>query len=105
MVQTYSNNKKIYSVDMMFAYLNIFKPKSQQVEVNKLLHVLEFKGWGDPQKNIFYSALDVINHPKKNKTYKRELERIEQANLQYPIILDNSGFVIDGVHRLSKAFF
>ena len=27
MVQTYSDNNKIYSVDMMFAYINIYKPK------------------------------------------------------------------------------
>lgn len=28
MVNTFSDDKKIYSVDMMFAYVNIFKTKN-----------------------------------------------------------------------------
>ena len=31
MVQTFSDNNKIYSVDMMFAYINIFKPKYEKL--------------------------------------------------------------------------
>jgi len=34
---TNSNGKQIYSVDMMIAYVNIFKPKSQSIEVKTLL--------------------------------------------------------------------
>ena len=101
MVQTYSNNNKIYSVDMMFAYINIYKPKSQKVYIKTLLHNLEHKGWsgGTPNKSDRYSPLDVINNPKK---YKNEIERINKANLKYPIIVYNN-YVIDGVHRLTKS--
>ena len=100
MIQTYSNNKKIYSVDMMFAYLNIHKHPIINVPISKLLDTLEYKGWGNPSKNIYYSAIDVIKNPKK---YKNEINGIKKSNLKYPIIMDEK-HIIDGVHRLSKAF-
>lgn len=100
MVQSYSIGKKIYSVDMMFAYINIFKPKSTKVPVAKLVNALEYEGWGDPQEDIYYSAFDVLDNPRK---YKKEMARIKKANLQYPIIMDKK-FIIDGVHRLTKAY-
>lgn len=100
MVQTFSDENNIYSVDMMFAYINIFKPKYKNLKVNDLLYTLEFKGWGDPSKNIFYSAFDVLAKPDK---YSDEIKRIKNADLKYPIIIAN-GFVVDGVHRLTKAY-
>jgi len=102
MVQTYSNNNKIYSVDMMFAYINIYKPKSINVDIKSLIKTLEYKLWGNPQKNIYYSPIEVIKNP-KNKKYKHEINRIKKANMKYPIIIDGN-HVIDGVHRLTKAF-
>jgi len=100
MVQTYSINKKIYSIDMMFAYLNIYKHPTISVPVSKLLNALEDKSWGNHSKKIYYSANDVIKNPKK---YKNEMDRIKKANLKYPIIIDEK-YVIDGIHRLSKAY-
>jgi hypothetical protein len=47
MPQIFSDNKKIYSVDMMFAYINIFKPTYTKIKIDQLLHNLEYKGWGD----------------------------------------------------------
>ena len=102
MVQTYSDNNKIYSVDMMFAYINIYKPKSIYIDIKHLLKTLEYKGWGNPKKNIYYSPLDVIKNL-KNKKYKDEIKRIENANFKYPIIMDGNN-VVDGVHRLTKAY-
>jgi len=48
----------------------------------------------------FYSPLDVINNPKK---YRDEYNKINEANLNYPIIIDKYN-IIDGVHRLTKAY-
>jgi len=101
MVRTFSSNRKIYSVDMMFAYINIYKPKSTSVDIDDLLHNLEYKGWGDPIKSILYSPLDVLKNPNK-KQYKKEIQRIENADLKYPIIIYNNN-IVDGVHRLTKA--
>ena len=102
MVQTYSSNKKIYSVDMMFSYLNLFSYPVTTIDIKKYLYTLDFKGWGDPSKNIFYSPMDVINNP-NNKEYANEINRIKEADLSYPIIAD-SKHIIDGVHRLTKAY-
>ena len=101
-MQTFSNEKYIYSVDMMFAYINLFK-KNLEVEsipVDEIKNALEFKGWGDPRKKL-YSPKDVLKNPKK---YPDEVKRIENADLKYPIIMfENPGFIVDGVHRLTKA--
>ena len=101
MVQTFSDNQYIYSVDMMFAYLNTHKHPAKKISVNEYKDGLEQKSWGDPAAGIYYSALDVITHPRK---YKNEYKRILKANLSYPIIISLDGFIIDGVHRLTKAY-
>ena len=80
MVQTFSDNNNIYSVDMMFAYINTYKPPSIFISVESLLINLEHKGWGDPKQNIYYSAFDVIEN-QKNKKYRDEIKRIEKANM------------------------
>ena len=100
-LQTFSDGTKIYSVDMMFAYINIFNPPSSKMELGRLTKSLEWKGWGDPAKKQYYSALDVINNP-TNKKYKDEIRRIKNANLRYPIIVHGTN-IVDGVHRLTKA--
>jgi len=106
MVQTYSNNNNIYSVDMMFAYINLYKPDYTIINMNLLYNSLEYKGWGDPKKKISYSALDVLNNPKKKK-YKKEIDRINNADLRYPIIINkhnNNYIIVDGIHRLTKSY-
>lgn len=94
MVQTFSDNKNIYSVDLMFAYINIFKPKHTKVNVVNCTHTLDYKRWCDPVKNIYYSPNDVLQNP---KMYKDEYLRIQNANLKYPIIIADN-FIVDGVH-------
>lgn len=84
MVRTYSDGKRIYSVDMMLAYINTFKPDYVDVPISNYLHVLDYDGWGDPSKNIFYSANAVLANPNK---YKNEYKLIKSANMSYPIIV------------------
>jgi len=101
MPQHYSNGNRIYLVDMMFAYINIFKPKSETVTVESLLYSLEHKSWGDPETGEKFSPLDAIADP-TNKKYKREIDKIATADLSYPIII-GGGHLVDGKHRLTKA--
>lgn len=37
------------------------------------------------------------------KNFVFEMQRVKKANLKYPIILDNEGFICDGWHRVVKA--
>jgi hypothetical protein len=57
---------------------------------------MDTKGWGDG--NI--SVNDVLKNPKK---YKDDYNRINNANLKYPIIMDIKGNIFDGVHRYIKS--
>ena len=101
MPQTYSDGNNIYNVDMMFAYFNIFRfPVEKIIIDDKLLRNLEFKGWGDPEKKIYYSPHEVLKNPKK---YDEEYARIKMADLKFPIIVHND-IIVDGVHRLCKAY-
>lgn len=99
MVQTYSDNKAVYSVDMMFVYLKYHKHPVTKINVSDLVKTLEYQGWGNPSKGIRYSALDVLEKPKK---YPDDYERIINADLSYPIIITKN-YIVDGVHRLTKA--
>lgn len=101
MVRTFSDNKKIYSVDMMFAYLNLFEHPVTKINVVDYASVLEYDRWGDPKKHNYYSPADVLKNPTK-KSYKDDFERIQNANLTYPIIIYKNN-IVDGVHRLAKA--
>lgn len=100
MVQTYSDGKTIYSVDMMFAYISVFKPRSRKIKVESYEKTLDFNGWGDPSKGVKYSPKDVLETPSK---FKDEINRIEKADMSFPIIVTSKGYVVDGVHRLTKA--
>lgn len=105
MVRTCGIGKKIYSVDMMFAYINLFKKslKIHKISIDYLKKNLEYDGWGDPIKKILYSPHDVLTKSKKvpKKLLKRELKQIKDADLSYPIIIYGD-IIIDGVHRLVK---
>lgn len=101
MPQTFSDNKGVYSVDMMFAYLKNNKYPIKKINVEEYMDTLEYPGWGEPDKNIYYSAMDVVNNPKK---YSDDYKRILKADLSYPIIISSDNFIVDGVHRLTKAF-
>ena len=100
-MQTYSDNKYTYSVDMMFAYLHNYKNDKIKLEVSKLVPQMDYKGWGDPAKGIKYSPMEVLADP---VAYPKDTVRIENANLSYPIIVSYDGNIIDGMHRLSKAY-
>ena len=96
MPHTASKGKNVYSVDLMFAYINIFKPKITKINVSSINYDMNLKGWGDGDTSVN----DVLQNPKK---YKDDYDRINKANLKYPIIMDTKGNIFDGVHRYIKA--
>jgi hypothetical protein len=100
MVMSHSDNNYIYSVDMMFVYLKNHKMVHEKIPISQLIHNLEYKGWGNVEKSIYYSALDVLKSPRK---YQKDYIRIQKADLKWPIIINEHGDIIDGVHRLTKA--
>ncbi len=95
MPHTTSKGKNVYSVDLMFAYINIFKPKINKINVKDINYDMDIKGWDNNT-----SVNDVLKNPKK---YKDDYDRIIKAKLKYPIIMDTKGNIYDGVHRYIKS--
>ena len=89
-------NKKVYSVDLMLAYINIVKPHIYKIKLNKLNYDMDNKCWDDRKTSVN----DVLKNPKK---YKYDYDNINNADLKYPIIINNKGLIYDGVHRYSKS--
>lgn len=96
MPHTSGKGKIVYSVDMMIAYINIFKPNFVKININTIDYDLDNKGWGDAD----ISVNDVLRNPKK---YKTDHDKIKNADLKYPIIMDTKGNILDGVHRFIKS--
>lgn len=94
--KTYSDEKQIYSVDMMMAYVNLFKPKAINFSIEDNLWQIEQPVWGE------YSPADVLKSPSKKK-YAENMERIHNADLSYPIFATGKHQIIDGYHRILKA--
>jgi hypothetical protein len=97
MPRTTSNGKLIYSVDMMLAYVNIFKPLVVKIPLSDIKLDFDFNGWGDGKTKI--SVNDVLANKKK---YSTDYARIKNADLRYPILM-YKGEILDGVHRYVKA--
>lgn len=98
MVHTYSDNDKIYSVDMMIAYVNIFECHSKTILVEDYVDLLKLKCWRKNSKK--YTPLDVLNNP---ELYEYDYEKIINADVNYPVIIHDNN-IIDGMHRLSNAY-
>jgi hypothetical protein len=94
--KTYRDDKYIYSVDMMMAYVNTNKHPIEKVPVLKHLQQLQQPVWGD------YSPSDVLQHPERKK-YADNIKRIKEADLSYPIFMTSKYQIIDGYHRFLKA--
>jgi hypothetical protein len=96
-IEYFSDNKYKYSIALMFAYINLCKPKEKiKLNVDDLRFNLEYNCW---ENNV--RPIDVINDI-NNKKYKNEVSRIKNANIKYPIIIDSNYNILDGYHRYVK---
>jgi hypothetical protein len=98
--QTCSDGENIYSIGMMFMYLEKFPKTSKKIALSDLFHVLEYKCWGDVEGDRV-SPLEVI---KNQKRFPKEAGVIQNSDLEFPIIIsEEDQYVFDGRHRLAKA--
>ena len=91
---TPSDRPYVYSVDMMMAYVNLFKHPVVKINVAEFLPQLKLIRWND------MALLDVLKDLKTNQTHYK---RIMDADLSYPIFVRADNDLIDGAHRLCKA--
>jgi hypothetical protein len=90
----FSDDKHKYSIEMMIDYINETNPHKLKLNVKDLLFNLY---WNSLENNV--KPIDII---KNIKNHKYEIERIERADMKYPIIIDSNYNIIDGVHRYIK---
>ena len=94
--KTFSDEKNIYSVDMMMAYVNTHKLPIQKINIEENLWQIEQPVWGT------HAPADVLKRPTLKK-YAENIQRIKDADLSYPIFMTSKYQIIDGYHRFLKA--
>lgn len=67
-----------------------------RIDIYKLINLLK------ERESILYEISKIHGFNKSRKT-GFSLKRFEHANLNYPIIINERGFLIDGRHRIIKA--
>ena len=82
---------------MMLAYVDTHSHPIVKLPIDEFLPQLKVKVWGS------WSPMDVIEHMDMKK-YKADVERIKNAKLSYPIMLTGKHTIVDGYHRLAKAY-
>jgi hypothetical protein len=95
-LKTYHDDKNIYSVDMMIAYLNTVGLETSQIPVSELTQQLDEKVWGDWSPATVLAKMDL-------KKYAEDANRIRKADMKYPIIVTKKLVIVDGYHRVAKA--
>ena len=105
MIQTYSDGTFIYSVNLLWKYVNQKNIISKKIKLKKLIPQLKDLCWSDSKES--FSPIQII---KNNNLSPSDYKRIKEADLRYPIIIDSridekhNFNVVDGMHRLSKGF-
>lgn len=98
-----TDNHNIYSVYLAIRFLTKLKfINLVKFNVKVLKKMLNVALWTDSTiGNVNFSPKTVIENPTK---YRRHYERIQKADLSYPIIVsEDTHELFDGAHRLSKA--
>ena len=108
-LRTYNDGKGIYSVDMMFAYLDTHKHPVTTLSMEELRPQLDQTVWGNEPE--MWSPNTVLEKMELKK-YASNAERIKKADLSYPIIVTGAATkqsikhrIIDGYHRTALAAF
>ena len=100
-VRFFTKTGDVLSLDMVFIYINEFKPKAIKIKVSDYISLLDYKVWYCcPGTDMKFSPRYIIEH---RADFKYEYKRIEDADLKYPVIIHDND-IVDGYHRLSKAY-
>lgn len=87
-----------YCVEQLFGWVNSHPEKHIKIPIDELLTYIRYDNWAEFEslkKERFHS---LIAQPSC-------LERIQQVDLEHPVILSNDHRLIDGLIRLVKAIF
>lgn len=89
---TYSDGKLSASVDVL-----IKLSKDLPMEERNVKDLVKTNHDTATKEGMFE---DMINKPNKRFT-----KRMNEADMSYPLLVDSKDYIIDGAHRLAKAYF
>jgi hypothetical protein len=103
MDQLFYDDTHSYSVDAIHEYINTTQPPIVRMPVSELEHNLLDNCW-----DMHFTPRELIEQSVETGPWSdvaEHLRRIADADLAYPIVVTGSHpcFVVDGMHRLSKA--
>jgi hypothetical protein len=101
MARLASKGENAYSVDLLIAYVNIYKPAQHTIEMSDLAVYIEQPCWLAKNTGEIISPAQVLADPER---YPFHAESINNADTRYPIIICDEYGMMDGKHRLAKAY-
>lgn len=82
---------------MMLSYINIYGHPVVRLPIDEFIPQLKEKVWGE------WSPMDVIEKIDMKK-YDSDAKRIKNAKLTYPVFVTGKHTIVDGYHRIAKAY-
>ena len=103
MAKIYNREKNVYSVDLMIAYVGLFKLEPIEIDIERMRPSMNLPYWLSKRGKtmVRLSPAQAIENPDEYPEHKK---KIESADLRYPIMIHEDYHLIDGAHRLVKAF-
>jgi hypothetical protein len=105
--QVYSNDIGDVDVVDVLTTVQFLGTRSKRLPMSRLFHNLQQPVWGERIGTPFELTKKVNEGSSLSNDEFHHWERVMNSDLRYPIIAYTSGdrlFVIDGMHRLTKAF-
>lgn len=93
------DNYNTWSVYLLIRYVSHFAPHVLVIDMKSLMYCLDSKSW--MENGVLITPREVIDKKVESKTH---MDSIKKCELKYPIIMDQFGNIIDGNHRLAKAY-
>ncbi|HVX93247.1 MAG TPA: hypothetical protein VHA74_04010 [Candidatus Dojkabacteria bacterium] len=100
-----SDGKTFYDVNQLIELSKGFP--ILKVPLKDLEHNLRDECWGDDNCGVskeMRTPLNVYKNRDKGEFFKKHYDRAMELNLETPILIDKNNNIIDGNHRLLKAF-
>jgi len=100
------NEEGHYSVYKLREFAEKFPTVDISLDTLNHLMLEENDCWTDKEGNRVSPAQIIADwwEAQKNPLWKQHVDKISSADLDYPIWLTEEGHLIDGMHRITKAF-
>jgi len=110
---TYNDGEFVYNITKLHSILDEHRLKKSslfpvvKLKMSSLIDQLSEDVWNacdraNEENPETISPMQVIKNGKSLDVH--HWSKIAQASLKYPILMDTSGHVVDGFHRLAKAY-